>query len=271
MVTFIICVKHYKNCHSYETTWKLLENTLVSACNQTDKNFNIIVVSNKTLNDFSNNPKIKNVKFIEVDWDAPAPSDSWQIDRQVHRKIGHKQIQKDRGTKYILALSQAQKVNNQNHYVMFVDADDFIHKELVKYVNDSDKDFLKVQEGYLLGIKNTFKHLNEFSSICGTANITKIELLKERIDFSGVNVGSAQNKIIKTTTDFYLRMIIGSHIFSFGYFEEQGYKGEAIPFRAAVYNCSHNEQHSGKQNKPFNKKCSDKMINDFSIRTLGNG
>ena len=71
MITFILCVKHYENSHSYETTWKLLENTLVSVCNQTDKNFDVIVISNKALDNFSNNPKIKNVKFIEVDWKPP--------------------------------------------------------------------------------------------------------------------------------------------------------------------------------------------------------
>ncbi len=157
MITFIICVKHYENCHSYESTWKLLENTLVSVCNQTDENFDVIVVSNKTLDDFSNNPKIKNVKFIEVDWEPPSLSNQWQIRTQIDTGTAIAQIRLDRGTKYTLTLSQVQKTDNQNHYVMFVDADDFIHKKLAEYVNNSNKDFLKVSNGYMLGSKNSFR------------------------------------------------------------------------------------------------------------------
>ena len=44
-------------------------------------------------------------------------------------------------------------------------------------------------------------------------------------------------------------------------------KGE-IPFHVVVYNCSHNEQHSGKEDIKLNKICTDKMIYDFSIKTL---
>jgi len=246
-----------------------LENTLVSVCNQTDKNFDVIVVSNKTLNDFSNNPKIKNVKFIEVDWKPPASSCAWQIRKQVDEKQGMDQIRIDRGTKYILALSQTQKVNSDNHYAMFVDADDFIHEKLAEYINNSDKDFLKIQKGFLLGDQNTFAHLDGFPEICGTCNITKLDLLKKRINFNNININSPQCDILKATDDHYLKMIIGSHRWSFGYFEDLGYKKSAIPFRAAIYNCTHNEQHSGKAVYAYKRKCPNDMIKQFSIKTLG--
>jgi hypothetical protein len=269
MITFIICVKHYENCHSYETAWKLLENTLVSVCNQTDKNFDVIVVSNKTLDDFSNNTNIKNVKFIEVDWEPPASSNTWQISSNVSPSLGMDQIRKDRGTKYILALSQVQKVNNENHYVMFVDADDFIHEKLAEYINNSDKDFLKIQKGFCLGDQNTFTELGGFAGICGTCNITKLDLLKKRINFNNININSPQCDILKATDDHYLKMIIGSHRWSFGYFEDLGYKKSVIPFRAAIYNCTHNEQHSGKGLHTHKNKCTNDMIKEFSIKTLG--
>jgi glycosyltransferase involved in cell wall biosynthesis len=268
MITFIICVKHYKNCHSYDATWKLLENTLVSVCNQTDKNFDVIVVSNKTLDDFVGNTKIKNVKFIEVDWEPPATSDNWQIRKQTTQQNGMDQIRIDRGTKYILALSQVQKVNNKNHYVMFVDADDFIHKDLAKYVNNSSKDFLRIKKGFMLGKNKTFKHMKNFSCVCGTSNITKIELLKDGINFGEINKDSPQAKVIKTADNHYLKIIIGSHKWSFNHFENKGYKGEDIPFRAAIYNCTHDEQHSGKKTPKLKYECSSKMIKDFSIKAL---
>lgn len=268
MITFIICAKHYENCHSYKATWKLLKNTLVSVCNQTDKNFDVIVVSNKTLDDFSNNTNIKNVKFIEVDWEPPALSDSWQLNSQVSECLGMDQARIDKGSKYILALSQVQKVNNQNHYVMFVDADDFIHKKLAEYVNNSDADLLKINKGYKLGKQNTWKFMHKFNKICGTCNITKVELLKSEINFDNIKINSSQQHIIQSTNEYYLKMIIGAHKWSFNYFIEKGYTGGEIPFFSAIYNCTHNEQHSGQGDVVFNNKCSDKMIKDFSIQTL---
>lgn len=253
----------------------MLENTLVSVCNQTDDNFDVIVVSNKTLDDFSDNSKIKNVKFIEVDWKSPSASDSWQIGSQgLGKNRAINQARLDKGSKYILALSQIRDAKDSvSHYVMFVDADDFIHKDLARHVINSNKDFLKVARGVRLGINNTFENINsnkswDFSTSCGTSNITKVELLKQEIDFNGVDVNSPQDQIIKTTTDFYLKMIIGSHRWSFGHFEEKGYKGGRIPFHAAVYNCSHNEQHSGAKNNEFKNKLTDAMIEKFSIKTL---
>ena len=270
MITFIICVKHYENCHSYESTWKLLENTLVSVCNQTDENFDVIVVSNKTLDDFSNNPKIKNVKFIEVDWEPPTSSDSWQIKKQTSKPSGMEQIRKDRGTKYILALSQVQRVNNENHYVMFVDADDFIHKKLAEYVNNSDKDFLRIVKGYKLGKCNTFKFMHKFNDVCGTCNITKVELIKKEIDFNGINILSPQDHVLQTTNNYYLKMIIGSHKRVFAHFKNKGYSGGVVPFFGAIYNCTHNEQHSGFPRRKFRYICTDAMIKDFSIKTFEN-
>jgi len=273
MITFIISVKHYKNCHSYDTTWKLLENTLVSVCNQTDKNFNVIVVSNKTLNDFSNHPKIKNVRFLEVNWAPPAPTDSWQCHRQVEPGVGMSQIKKDRGTKYALALSQIQKANKENHYVMFVDADDFIHKKLARYVNNSKKDFLKVKKGYKLLKQNKLSDMNNFSATCGTSNITKLNILKKEINFNEINLNCSQEDIINSTTKFYLYNIIGAHQKSFQYFSKKGYKGESIPFRAAVYNCTHDEQHSGSARAldidlSTKNECGFWVKKAFSIKTL---
>ena len=268
MITFIICVKHYENCHSYESTWQLLENTLASVCNQTDKNFDVIVVSNKTLNDFSGNPKIKNVKFIEVDWEPPASSESWQISRQVDHTVGMEQIRIDRGTKYILALSQSQKVNSENHYAMFVDADDFIHEKLAEYINNSDKDFLKIDRGFRLGNQHTFAEMGNFSQVCGTSNITKLDLLKKPINFNNIDINSPQCDILKSTNNHFLKMIIGSHRFSFDFFKEKGFFGGVVPFHSAIYNCTHDEQHSGRGDVVFNDKCTRNMIKEFSIKTL---
>lgn len=261
MVTFIICVKHYENCHSYNDTWDLLENTLVSVCGQLDDRFEVIVVSNKTLNEFPDNPKIKNTKFIEVDWPPPSSPKNWQVDTQVSQSVGMSQIRLDRGTKYILALSEV----DDDNYVMFVDADDFIHRDLVRTIHNSNKDFLKINKGIMMGVDDSFEYINSFYIECGTCNITKASMLKENIDFKKVNLNSSQKTVIKSTQKFYLMRVIGSHMFCWRYFKRKGYEGGNINFRAAIYNCSHNEQHSGKANLKFSQKMSESMKMHFNI------
>ena len=239
MVTFIICVKHYENCHSYNDIWDLLEKTLVSVCGQLDDRFEVIVVSNKTLNTFPENKKIKKVKFVEVDWPPPSSPNNWQIDTPADQSTIRPQVRLDKGTKYILALSE---VDDEN-YVMIVDADDFIHRDLVRTIHNSNKDFLRINKGIQ----------------------TKASILKEQINFKNVNLSSSQNTIIRSTQKFYLIRVIGSHVFSWRYFNYKGYEGEDIDFRAAIYNCSHNEQLSGKNNLKYSQKMSKSMKLHFNI------
>lgn len=248
MVTFILCVKHYENCYSYEKTWNLLKATLVSICNQTSDNYNIIVVSNKTLDTFNTCELIRNVSFFEVGWEPPTSQDQWQINEHTEPKTGMSHIQLDRGTKYILGLSQVTTHQpGKDHYVMFVDADDFIHKNLVEYILDSNADYLRISTGIQLFPRSKFTYIKNFSGRCGTSNITKLKLLTDPIDFTGIHINSNQKQIIKTTDDYYRDKIIGSHRWSFDYFKKKGYIGKTIPakYPAAIYNCSHNEQHSG--------------------------
>jgi len=261
MVSFIICVKHYENCHSYNDTWDLLENTLVSVCGQLDDRFEVIVVSNKTLNDFPENRKIKNVKFIEVDWQPPTPYNTWQIGNQVSVENGMQQIRLDRGSKYILALNEV----SDDNYVMFVDADDFIHRNLVRTIHNSNKDFLKIDKGIRMGINDSFEYIDQFHKRCGTCNITKASILKKQINFKNINLNSTQNAVIRSTEKFYLMRVIGSHAFSWDYFNYKGYEGGIINFRAAIYNCSHNEQHSGKHNLKYAQKMSKSIKLHFNI------
>ena len=261
MVTFIICVKHYENCHSYNDIWDLLEKTLVSVCGQLDDRFKVIVVSNKTLNTFPENKKIKNVKFVEVNWPAPSLPNNWQIDTQVTKSIVRPQVRLDKGTKYILALSEV----DDDNYVMIVDADDFIHRDLVRTIHNSNKDFLRINKGIQMGIDDSFKHIDNFDKKCGTCNITKASILKEQINFKNVNLSSSQNTIIRSTQKFYLMKVIGSHSLSWSYFNYKGYEGGDIEFRAAIYNCSHNEQVSGKGNLKHSQKISKSMKTHFNI------
>lgn len=267
MLSFLICVKHFENCHSYSNTWSLLKNTLISVCNQSDSNFNVVVVANKVLDDFQDDCRIKNVEFIEVDWDPPAATKGWQLQKQVLENDQLRSgIRIDKGSKYIIGLNEISKqVHTDPHYVMIVDADDFIHKDICSYVNATDKDVLHISSGFMLGSSNNYIELDNFSSICGTSNIARLELLLSELNLDDIDKDSTQKQVVKTTNPNFLKMIIGSHRFSYNHFLQLGYNGGTIPFRAAIYNCSHNEQISGRDSFVNSNICSDQMIKDFNI------
>jgi glycosyltransferase involved in cell wall biosynthesis len=266
MVTFIISIKHYTNSHSYENTWKLLENTLDSINNQTDSNYNIIVVSNKTLRDYPG------VKFIELDWDAPTINDDWQMHSNLKIRAESSQmknIRLDRGTKHVIALREARRITNDDHFVMFVDGDDFIHKDVALFANNNlHADIIRVFDGIKLGVNNTYKFRDRFNSICGTCNIVKINTIADPINF-GIIQNDTQEEVLESIDDYYLKMILGSHKFVYEHFvEDRGLLGLDIPFPAAVYNCSHNEQHSGRSNLKLPLKLTELQIKNFNIKYI---
>lgn len=265
MITFIICVKHPDNCHSYYNTWKLLENTLDSVCNQTDKDYNVIVVSNKTLR------RRNGIKFIELNWSAPT-LDDWQMSDDLKDRSNSKQmtnIRIDRGTKYIIGLKEARKRGLLSHFVMFVDADDFIHQDIARFVkNNLEFDMIRVFIGLKLGINNTFKFRKRFNYICGTCNIINIQLISSRINFSLIDEKD-QSTVLQCVDEYYLKMIIGSHKWMYKFFvEDRGNYGTDIPFPAVVYNCSHNEQHSGTPDEVHDLVLSKKQIKEFNIKYI---
>ena len=265
MVTFIISVKHYNNCHSYNDTWKLLENTLDSINNQSDDNYKIIVVSNKTLRDYPG------VKFIELEWDPPTTR-NWQIHNGIVDKancIQMDNIRIDRGTKHVIALKEARQVDNSDHFVMFVDADDFIHKDVALFANNNlHADMIRVYSGIKLGLNNTYKLRDRFNYVCGTCNIIKINRIADPINFSVIQ-NNTQEEVLESVDDYYLKKIIGSHKYMYRHFVENGgLLGVDIPFPAAIYNCSHNEQHSGQGKEVHDLRLTEKQIKNFNIKYI---
>lgn len=257
MVYFVTCVKHPDNSHSYKDTWKLLQNTLHSVCNQTDENFQVLVMCNKVLDDFQDDNKIINTRFIELNWEAPTTKDRWQITTQVNNAEGMVYIKKDRGSKYSLALCELAKYNpTSDDYVMFFDADDFISPHLCNFLNSNQtSDIWGVYHGWKL-YKNVNKKLfltefieEPFYRRCGTTVIFKYNLLLESFNENGVKTFTThtpQSEILDKTPKYFLQQILGEHQFSIPHYYQKGKSISWIPFHATIHNLTHGENHSGR-------------------------
>jgi hypothetical protein len=276
-ITFILSVVPYYICKDYEKIWELLENTLVSVCGQTYENFDVIVVSNKTLNKFEDNKKIKNVKFIEVNWESLETFHFPGIQRQ--------RTNFDKGTKYTIAISEALKYSDEeNHYVMFVDADDFVHHGVADYINhNKDTDVFRVVKGFKLKQNGMIRKTRtkgdgwKFSFHCGTSNVVKLNLLNQNPNFKKITKFTKQEDIPLIMNDSrYLEEIIGDHVQTFGYFSRRSSKSNEVPFRAVIYNCSHDQQHDSlwkAKNNKIGRKYKNilrqpNIIQDFNLQDL---
>lgn len=257
MVYFVTCVKHPDNSHSYDDTWKLLQNTLHSVCNQTDKDFQVLVMCNKILDDFKTDDKIFNTRFIELDWDAPTTKDKWQITTQVNNAEGMRYIKKDRGSKYSLALCELDKLNpSPDDYVMFFDADDFLSPHLSNFLNlNQTSDIWGVYYGWKLykninGKLFLKEYLDEpFYRRCGTSVIFKYNLLLESFNENGVKTFTTQtpqSEILDKTPKYFLEEILGEHQVSIPYYYKKGKSISWVPFHVTIHNLTHGENHSGR-------------------------
>ena len=104
--------------------------------------------------------------------------------------------------------------------------------------------------------------------MCGTSNIIKINAIADPINF-GIIQNDTQEEVLESVDDYYLKMILGSHKFMYRHFVEYNELiGVDIPFPAAVYNCSHNEQHSGRGNLNLPLKLTEEQIKNFNIKYI---
>lgn len=83
MLTFVIPVKSERVSSDWTKFCQLFERTLISVCNQTDRNFKVIAVCHET-------PKIEfnhqNISFLNVDFDPPIPRESEPRERITKRR-----------------------------------------------------------------------------------------------------------------------------------------------------------------------------------------
>jgi len=263
MITFITTIRHPDNSNDYNRVWNILRNTLRSICSQTNNDYKVIVVTNKILDDFKSDSKIKNLEFVEVDFDAPTTDLSL-------RARDRTPVRLDKSTKYIRGLIYAKKYNSK--YTMFFDSDDFISNKLVDYIstNDKDQNGWIIKSGYVTNLKKIITRFDELS-FCGSNIIFNTKLLESEIDFSILHNESTQLEIKKSTSDFYLLMVVGSHRFSIKYFRKKGFPFATIPFPGTTYyvgtgeNCAQHNQEKVYFGKGAGGDITDKIRKEFNL------
>jgi hypothetical protein len=190
MLVFIIPIKSKKLSQSWKTVSVLFERCVKSICNQTVKDFQVIVVCNEKPEIEFTHPQIT---YIERDF--PMINTDWKT----------KEL--DRTRKIVTGLIHAQKLKPS--HIMFVDADDCVSNRLAEFVaRNSQFNGWYLKKGYMYqdGNKSMQIMRKGFHNYCGTSNIIRYDLfnLPENFDESEcLKERADDNEYIKHIFDCY--------------------------------------------------------------------
>lgn len=249
MLAFITTLRHPYNSTDYGRVESLLQNTLESLTRQTCDDYLAIVVGNRQ----PSFPLPPHAEFVEVDF--PPPS-------EFHGpRTGRAPVIWDKGTKTAIGLVAAR--HYRPDYVMAIDADDFVHRDVAAFVRAHDGD-----EGWVVGrgwvysrARNAYRLRRRFFRVCGTSFIIPFEAYDVP---AGLTVSSTQHEIAEAFGE-RLEQIL-EHGYAFDYWRKHGRSLRPLPFPGAVYHMDTGENHSDNQLFGPALPYRSHLYRDFAIR-----
>ncbi|MEM7406395.1 MAG: glycosyltransferase family A protein [Pseudomonadota bacterium] len=217
MFVFLTALKSAAVCDDWGAHSRLVEASLRSVFAQTDGNFRVVVVCHEE-------PELctrfdERLEFRRVDYAPPTPA-----------SFDERAGVADKFRKLRVALTAARHFNP--NYVMLRDADDLVHRDLVRFVHESGHpNGWLVEHGFVapLGSPWLFSRAR-FWQLCGTSSILNARL-------AGLAGGS------DGTEDDCVLLDFGHHELPIE-LERRGQPLANIPFPAAVYRTRHGDNNS---------------------------
>ncbi|MCV7421452.1 glycosyltransferase family 2 protein [Mycobacterium yunnanensis] len=230
MIAFITTLRHPQNSADYAMVESLLADTLASVTRQTSDDFVALVVGNRR-------PPFdlpRRTHFVEVDFDPPT--------NRAGARTGMRPLIWDKGTKLGVGLAAARDFDPE--YVMFVDADDFVHRDIAGYVHDhAGSPGWVLRRGFVYSRRrNAYALRRRLFRICGTSFILPFDAYGVPDDLL---VTSSQDEVADAFGDDALQVVIGEHRYGLEWWRERGRELDTLPFPGAVYHVDTGENHSG--------------------------
>jgi hypothetical protein len=227
LLAFITSLRHPDNAQDYAKNESLLQGTLNSIALQTSDDYVVVVVSNVPLSF----PLPDRVTSVVVDFPAPAAPGA---------PTSFKAIVWDKGTKLGIGLIAAR--DHAPDYVMIIDADDFVHRDIVAFTSaHAGASGWYISRGWRYsGTRNVYRSLRGFHLQCGSAYILPFAAYAVPDD---ATVDLGQDAVFDVFGD-RLATILGSHMRVVQWAKRHGYKLVPLPFRGAVHHVDTGENHS---------------------------
>lgn len=250
MLAFITTLRHPQNSANYGQVESLLRDTLRSITRQSSDDFVVLVVGNRR-------PSFelpRHTHFVEVDFAAPTAHTGAQT--------GMGAVIWDKGTKLGIGLAAARAFDPD--YVMFVDADDFLHRDIAAYVHDHpDSPGWVIRRGLMYSRRrNAYALRRRLFRICGSSFILPFEAYDVP---DHLVVTSTQDGVADALGDDALEHVIGEHRYALEWWQKRGRNLETLPFPGAAYHVDTGENHSGSMLLGPGLPHNPKLWDDFGI------
>jgi len=228
-VSFIIPVRHPSNMRDKNKHARLLSQTLLSLCAQSNGDWKCVVVANELAEPLPVDPRIS---FCRVDFPPNELHDIGSKNR-TYRERSWQAVRRDKGLRVfsgVVALGWTKG----SRFIMVVDDDDLLHRNLVDFISraPSDASGYIITKGYQWPDGSSLLITrNRFDERCGTSlipSLQSLELPENPQDFSSILV----------------ERWFGSHRFLKLDLENKAKPLQPVPFRAAIYRVAHANNHS---------------------------
>ncbi len=248
MLAFITTLRHPRNAANYGRVEALLQDTLASLTQHSGDDYMVIIVGNRR----PTFPLPERVMFVEVDF--PPPSDV------EGPRTGPASVIWDKGTKNAVGLLAARDIKPE--YVMFVDADDFVHRELAAFVHARPGHAgWVVKRGLMYSRRrNAYKRLRNFYRFCGTSFIIPFDAYDVPPQLT---VASTQREIAAAFGERLEHVL--EHGWAFDWWRNHGRILEPLPFPGAVYHVENSENHSDNALFGLARPYRAQLLRDFAI------
>jgi hypothetical protein len=146
----------------------------------------------------------------------------------------------DKGTKNAVGPIAARAF--APYYVMPVDADDFVHREIAAFAHaaPSSPGWVVTRGWVYSRARNAYALRRKFFHICGTSFIVPFDAYEVPPDLT---VSATQQEIAQAFGERMENLV--EHGYAFDWWREHGRRLEPLPFAGAVYQVETGENHAG--------------------------
>lgn len=228
MLAFVTSLRHPQNANDYGQVEALLRSTLASISAQTVDDYIVVVVGNQA----PSFPLPERVEYVQVGFDAPAPPGN---------PTSRDDVRRDKGRKLAVGLIAARKYAPD--YAMIFDADDYLHRDLVKFVSDHPgTPGWVVTKGWIYSKhRNSYRRLNRFNTWCGSCYIVDYDIFDVPVD---LGVHASEEELRRGFGDRFDGIISTHH--GHAWYRDHGYELESLPWPGVVYHVDTGENRSRK-------------------------
>jgi hypothetical protein len=232
MLAFVSSLPHPVNCASYQRRSELVVDTLGSILRQRDPDIHVVLVVNEPPEAvLPDDPRVEIVQVSFPPKESPAGKPSLVA------------IERDKGAKLGMGTSFA--VRRGAQHVMYVDSDDYIHRDIAGFVAEHpDANGWYFDTGYfhIRGQRSVAPIATEFHQRNGTSHIMRTDLL----DVDGdLDPSLPRDEVLEAVGRNKAVSIMGRHRPIVQWFQDLGAPLDPMPFPAAIWEIGTGENCTG--------------------------